>query len=31
MPNGYREFIFLDPLPFICPLPFNLLRRGLSG
>ena len=28
MPSGYGEFIFLDPLPFLCPLPFNLLRRG---
>ena len=28
MPSGYGESIFLDPLPFLCPLPFNLLRRG---
>src|SRR6266568_3933614 len=28
MPSGYGEFIFLDPLPFRCSLPFNLLRRG---
>src|ERR1700678_3806315 len=31
MASRNRQFFFLDPLPFFCPLPLDLLRRGRVG